>query len=91
MSAELLARERLYFGNEAFIEVVMWRLDKPLRGSAHPFKYRTALVDKDACVLRYDNEAGKGDHVDKGGRERHMYFATSSDCAGISRGTSSNG
>ena len=26
------------------------------------FKYRLALVADSVCVLRYDNEAGKGDH-----------------------------
>ena len=26
------------------------------------YKYRLALVVNDACVLRFDNEAGKGDH-----------------------------
>lgn len=28
----------------------------------HRFKYRLALVENGVCVLRYDNEAGKGDH-----------------------------
>jgi hypothetical protein len=26
------------------------------------FKYRLALVSEGVCILRYDNEAGKGDH-----------------------------
>jgi len=32
-----------------------------VRGSRHGFKYRLALVADGSCVLRYDNEAGKGD------------------------------
>ena len=28
----------------------------------HGFKYRLAFVVNGVCVLRYDNEAGKGDH-----------------------------
>lgn len=32
------------------------------RGSNHKYKYRLAYVVEDKCVLRYDNEAGKGDH-----------------------------
>ena len=40
----------------------VWRLPRPTRGSDHIFKYRLALVVGDICVLRYDNEAGKGDH-----------------------------
>lgn len=28
----------------------------------HPYKYRLAFIVADECVLRYDNESGKGDH-----------------------------
>ena len=45
-----------------FVEIVVWRLPRPARGSAHQFKYRLALIADGVCVLRYDNEAGKGDH-----------------------------
>ena len=45
-----------------FIEVVVWRLSEPLSGSTHSLKYRLAYVVAGECVLRYDNEAGKGDH-----------------------------
>jgi len=39
------------------------RQKAPLAGSsAHGYKYRLAFVVDDECVLRYDNEAGKGDH-----------------------------
>ena len=37
-------------------------LPRPLRGSTHRYKYRLALVRDGICVLRDDNEAGKGDH-----------------------------
>ena len=45
-----------------------------MRGSAHRFKYRLALVSDGVCVLRYDNEAGKGDHKHVGERERPYRF-----------------
>ena len=32
----------------------------------HSYKYRLAYVVSDECVLRYDNEAGKGDHKHMG-------------------------
>ncbi|MFP4280668.1 MAG: DUF6516 family protein [Halochromatium sp.] len=41
----------------------------PLLGSAHGYKYRLALIVDEVCVLRYDNEAGKGDHKYLGERE----------------------
>ena len=62
MAAELLIDERHVLAEDAFVEIVVWRLSKPLRGSTHKFKYRLALIENGVCVLRYDNEAGKGDH-----------------------------
>ena len=38
--------------------------------------YRLALVVKGECVLRYDNEAGKGDHRHAGKAERLYRFTT---------------
>ena len=62
MSAESLIDERHVLDAETFVEIVVWRLPQPARGSRHRFKYRLALVRNGVCVLRYDNEAGKGDH-----------------------------
>ena len=62
MNAELLLRERHALSEIAFVEMLVWRLPLPLPGSYHSFKYRLALVVSGSCVLRYDNEAGKGDH-----------------------------
>lgn len=62
---------------ETFVELVVWRLPKPLRGSRHRFKYRLALVHCGVCVLRYDNEAGKGDHRHAGDAETAYAFTGS--------------
>ncbi|MBX9746164.1 MAG: hypothetical protein K2X34_04635 [Hyphomonadaceae bacterium] len=75
MRATLLYRERLVLSETAFVEMVVWRLPFPLAGSAHSLKYRLALVSDGACVLRYDNEAGKGDHRHVGARETPYRFA----------------
>lgn len=61
MKAESLLRERRYLSETAFAELNIWRVPEPVRGSDHSFKYRLVLIVGDACVLRYDNEAGKGD------------------------------
>jgi len=66
---ELLLRERLVLSEAAFVEIAIWRIPRPLRGSRHDYKYRLALVFNEVCVLRYDNEAGKGDHKHRGDRE----------------------
>jgi hypothetical protein len=60
--AELLFDQRNTLDSRTFVEIVVWRLPRPAGGSIHSFKYRLALVVDEVCVLRYDNEAGKGDH-----------------------------
>lgn len=62
MKAGLMINERHILSENVFVEMVVWLLSSPLSGSRHSFKYRLALVVKGNCVLRYDNEAGKGDH-----------------------------
>jgi len=64
MKAELLIKERLSQGENNFAELALWRVPVPVPvlGSSHAFKYRLAFVVDGVCVLRYDNEAGKGDH-----------------------------
>jgi hypothetical protein len=75
MKAELLYDERHVLAEDAFVEIVIWRVPQALRGSAHHYKYRLALVVEGECVLRYDNEAGKGDHRHVGKREMPYAFA----------------
>lgn len=71
--AELLMRERRVL-EVGFIEVIVWGLPEPLSGSTHSFKYRLAYVVEVECVLRYDNESGKGDHRHMGGKEMTYAF-----------------
>ena len=52
---------------------------KPLGGSTHSYKYRLALVVDGVCVLRYDNEAGKGDHKHVGDRQLPYRFSNVDD------------
>lgn len=74
MKAELLLEERVVVGEDAFVELVVWHLPQPARGSGHDYKYRLALVESGICTLRYDNEAGKGDHRHIGTREEKYTF-----------------
>ena len=67
-------RERLRPGT--FAEIVVWRLPRQIPASEHRYKYRLALVDELDCVLRYDNEAGKGDHRHNGGEESSYRYTT---------------
>ena len=52
------------------------RLHQPVPSSSHAFKYRLAYVVAGECVLRYDNERGKGDHRHFGPEESSYAFST---------------
>jgi Family of unknown function (DUF6516) len=75
MKAALIMRERIALDKDSFVELVIWRLPEPLDGSEHNFKYRLAFVRQDICVMRYDNEAGKGDHKHLGRTETNYVFS----------------
>jgi hypothetical protein len=74
MDAEPLLAERLVLDEWSFVEMVVWQLAQPIEGCRHDLKYRLAYVVKGVCVVRYDNEAGKGDHRHMGGRESPYRF-----------------
>ena len=76
MKAVELLRTRIVFSENAFAELVLWRVSKPVTGSAHEFKYRLAYVVDGVCVLRYDNEVGKGDHRHFAGKQTAYAFTT---------------
>jgi hypothetical protein len=76
MKAEPPLRERHQIGDRAFAELRIWRVPRRVRGSAHEYRYALAYVVAGECVLRYDNEAGKGDHKHVGGAETAYRFTT---------------
>ncbi len=76
MKAVELLNARIIYSEFSFAELVLWRLPKQLEGSIHEYKYRLAYVVRGECVLRYDNETGKGDHRHFGGLENTYVFTT---------------
>ena len=76
MAARLLLRERRIVSEGRFADIVIWQLPSPVPGSAHSFKYRLAFVVEEICVLRFDNETGKGDHKHVGAEEVSYIFTT---------------
>ena len=62
MKAKELIRRRVVIAENAFADIVVWHVPEPVPGSTHRFKYRLAFVVDGQCVMRYDNESGKGDH-----------------------------
>ena len=76
MKAQLLMDEREALSDNAFVERVVWNVAERVAGSTHTYKYRLAFVVKGTCVLRYDNEAGKGDHRHMGDDQQPYMFST---------------
>jgi len=76
MKAKELVRRRVDVAENAFAEIVIWQVPKPVPGSRHLFKYSLAFVARGQCVLRYDNEAGKGDHRHTGKLEEAYPFSS---------------
>ena len=76
MKAIELVRTRIAYSSTAFAELVPWRVPNSVQGSSHRFKYRLAYVVDEVCVLRYDNEVGKGDHRHYGDVESRYKFTT---------------
>lgn len=76
MRAVLLLRRRVVVAADAFVEAVIWQVPRPVPSSAHRFKYRLAYVVGGRCVVRYDNERGKGDHRHTETTEEAYEFST---------------
>jgi len=76
MKASELVRTRITYSATAFAELVLWQVPNSVYGSNHAFMYRLAYVVAGVCVLRYDNEVGKGDHRHYGTVESRYRFST---------------
>jgi len=76
MKAILLLKERHQISIVSFVEIKVWQVPSPVSGSAHDYKYSLAYVVKGECVVRYDNESGKGDHRHVGNKEEKFTFTT---------------
>jgi hypothetical protein len=76
MKAKPMIRRSEVRDDGSAIHLVLWELDEPLPPCRHRFKYRLAYVVAGVCVVRYDNERGKGDHRHFGDREEPYAFST---------------
>jgi len=76
MKAVALIRQRVVVANDAFVEVVVWRVAQSVPPSRHPFKYRLAYVVAGRCVVLYDNERGKGDPQHFGAKQWAYGFSS---------------
>lgn len=56
------------------IEMLVWSLPKFTPDRPHGLKYRLYCGIKGKCVVRYDNETGKGHHRHYGEKEEAYFF-----------------
>ena len=68
MRAELLQRDRFDFDDGTCVEMVIWRVPRPVKGSSHEYKYRLFYGRPGRRIVAYDNERSKGDHRHVEGR-----------------------
>ena len=63
-------------GDGTIVQMVVWRLPQTDVERPHGLKYRLYCGRGGQCLVRYDNEAGKGDHRHYGDREESYTFTT---------------
>jgi len=63
------------YADGAIREMVLWQLPEKTAEKPYGLKYRLyyGLADG-SCLVRYDNETGKGDHRHRGDREEAYQF-----------------
>jgi hypothetical protein len=75
MKAKLIYREKFIYADGAIREMVLWQLPRKTTEKSYGLKYRLYYGLSDGtCIVRYDNEAGKGDHRHSGGQEKPYKF-----------------
>ena len=72
--ATLVIDRKFTLEDGAIVEAVVWELPIPLKGSPHRYKYRLYYGRQGECLVRFDNEQGKGDHNHVMGMETPYTF-----------------
>lgn len=73
-SSTLIHRSKETRADGVTIEMVIWAVAPAVQGSAHEYKYRFYAGRAGRTLVRYDNEAGKGDHKHLGAGEMEVPF-----------------
>ena len=76
MKARLLLRNKRVYSDGAIREMVIWKLPMADAERPHGLKYRLYYGIDGSCLVRYDNERGKGDHRHYGDREENYQFVS---------------
>ena len=76
MAAQLITRFKDITTDGAILELVVWKVPKPVPPTEHGYKYRAVYVVNGVRVVGFDNERGKGDHCHLDGVEQPYAFSS---------------
>ena len=77
MAAKQILRDRKILTKEIVVERAVYLLPEATAERPHRIKYRLHCGGRDGvCLVRYDNETGKGDHRHYGGLEEEYTFVS---------------
>ena len=74
--AVLVLHEKIVRDDGTIVELVMWQLPSATPDRLHALKYRLYFGRGGKCLVRYDNETGKGDHRHVRGKETPYRFVS---------------
>ena len=74
MAAQLITSIKNINPDGSILEVVIWKVPKPVPPTEHGYKYRAVYIVDGVRIVGFDNERGKGDHCHIDGKELPYAF-----------------
>jgi len=74
MAAQLIRAIKNINPDGSLLEIVIWKVPKPVPPTEHGYKYRAVYVVDGVRIVGFDNERGKGDHCHIDGKELPYAF-----------------
>ena len=74
MAAQLITAIKNINPDGSLLEIVIWKVTKPVPPTEHGYKYRAVYVVDGVRIVGFDNERGKGDHCHIDGKELPYAF-----------------
>jgi len=76
MAAQRITAVKNINSDGSILEVVIWKVPKPVPPTEHGYKYRAVYVVDGVRIVGFDNERGKGDHCHMDGKELPYTFTS---------------
>ncbi len=74
--AKQIINKRIELSDGRILQQVIYQLPESTEERPHRLKYRLHCGLPGTCIVRYDNETGKGDHRHYGDREEPYQFVS---------------